>query len=127
MSLPPSAMRAALGWIREVPSVPTRLSAVHRRNPIQIENMHLLPVLAFISDIDGTMVDSNKLHVDSWDRAFRRFGKQFPREKLRAQIGKGSDQYLPEFLTPEEIKRFGKDLDEYRSELIRKEYLPKSH
>lgn len=82
-------------------------------------------MLAFIFDIDGTLVDSNELHVDSWDRAFRQFGKQFPREKLRAQIGKGSDQYLPEFLTPEEIDRFGKDLDDYRSELFRKEYLPK--
>jgi HAD superfamily hydrolase (TIGR01549 family) len=49
----------------------------------------------------------------------------FPREQLRAQIGKGSDQYLPEFLTPEEIDRFGKELDEYRSELFKKEYLPK--
>src|SRR2546429_140320 len=67
-------------------------------------------MLAFIFDIDGTLVDSNELHVDSWDRAFRRFGKQFPREKLRAQIGKGSDQYLPEFLTPDEIDRFGKEL-----------------
>ena len=27
--------------------------------------------------------------------------------------------------TPEEIKRFGKELDEYRSELFKKEYLPK--
>jgi HAD superfamily hydrolase (TIGR01549 family) len=87
--------------------------------------MHLLSVLAFIFDIDGTLVDSNELHVDSWDRAFRRFGKQFSREQLRAQIGKGSDQYLPEFLTPEEIKSFGKELDEYRSELFKKEYLPK--
>lgn len=82
-------------------------------------------MLAFIFDIDGTLVDSNELHVDSWDRAFRRFGKQFSREKLRAQIGKGSDQYLPEFLTPDEIKRFGKALDDYRSELFRNEYLPK--
>src|SRR5881275_2295538 len=87
--------------------------------------MRLLSVLAFIFDIDGTLVDSNELHVDSWDRAFRRFGKQFPREKLRAQIGKGSDQYLPEFLTPDEIDRFGKDLDDYRSDLFKKEYLPK--
>jgi len=82
-------------------------------------------VLAFIFDIDGTLVDSNELHVDSWDRAFRRFGKQFSREKLRAQIGKGSDQYLPEFLTPDEIKRFGKALDDFRSELFKNEYLPK--
>jgi HAD superfamily hydrolase (TIGR01549 family) len=82
-------------------------------------------MLAFIFDIDGTLVDSNELHVDSWDRAFRRFGKQFPREKLRAQIGKGSDQYVPEFLTPDEIDRFGKELDDYRSDLFWKEYLPK--
>src|SRR5882762_1322251 len=81
---------------------------------------------AFIFDIDGTLVDSNELHVDSWDRAFRKFGKQFPRAALRAQIGKGSDQYLPEFLTKKEIADFGKELDEYRSELFRKEYLPGS-
>ena len=87
--------------------------------------MHNLFVLAFIFDIDGTLVDSNELHVDSWNRAFRRFGKQFPREKLRAQIGKGSDQYLPEFLTPDEIDHFGKALDDYRSKLFRNEYLPK--
>ena len=79
----------------------------------------------FIFDIDGTLVDSNELHVDSWDRAFRHFGKQFARDALHAQIGKGSDQYLPEFLTPEEIKRFGKELDQYRSQLFRKEYLPR--
>ena len=90
-----------------------------------MENMHLSSLQAFIFDIDGTLVDSNELHVDSWDRAFRRFGKQFTREQLRAQIGKGSDQYIPEFLTPDEIKRFGKQLDEYRSEVFRKEYLPK--
>jgi HAD superfamily hydrolase (TIGR01509 family) len=87
--------------------------------------MASLSVVAFIFDIDGTLVDSNELHVDSWDRAFRRFGKEFSREKLRSQIGKGSDQYLPEFLTLEEIDRFGKELDDYRSDLFRKEYLPK--
>jgi len=80
---------------------------------------------AFIFDIDGTLVDSNEFHVDAWDRTFRHFGKQFPHEALRAQIGKGSDQYLPEFLTPEEINRFGKELDQHRSQLFRKEYLPR--
>lgn len=82
-------------------------------------------VTSYIFDIDGTLVDSNELHVDSWDQAFRKFGKQFPREQLKAQIGKGSDQYLPEFLSREEIEKFGKELDEYRSELFRDEYLPR--
>lgn len=79
---------------------------------------------AFIFDIDGTLVDSNELHVESWDRAFRHFGKTFPKEKLRAQIGKGSDQYLPEFLRAEEIERFWKELDQYRSDIFKKEYRP---
>ncbi len=80
---------------------------------------------AYIFDLDGTLVDSNELHVESWDRAFRHFGKQFRRDQLHAQIGKGSDKYLPEFLTPEEMARFGKQLDKYRSELFKAEYLPK--
>jgi HAD superfamily hydrolase (TIGR01509 family) len=81
---------------------------------------------AFIFDVDGTLVDSNELHVEAWDRAFRHFGKVFPKEKLRPQIGKGSDQYLPEFLTKEEIERFGKELDQYRSDVFKKEYRPKA-
>ncbi len=80
---------------------------------------------AFIFDLDGTLVDSNELHVDSWDAAFRHFGKHFSREALRAQIGKGSDQYLPEFLSPEEMKQFGTQLDDYRSKLFKADYLPR--
>jgi HAD superfamily hydrolase (TIGR01509 family) len=82
-------------------------------------------VTSFIFDIDGTLVDSNEFHVESWDRAFRHFGKQFSREQLRAQIGKGTDQYLPEFLSEKEVADFGEELDKYRSELFRKEYLPR--
>jgi HAD superfamily hydrolase (TIGR01549 family) len=82
-------------------------------------------IQAVIFDLDGTLVDSNELHVASWERAFRHFGKRFSLEELRRQIGKGSDQYLPEFLTEEEIKKFGKQLDRYRSELFTKEYLPR--
>jgi HAD superfamily hydrolase (TIGR01549 family) len=90
-----------------------------------MHQLHRASLRAFIFDVDGTLVDSNEFHVESWDRAFRHFGKQFSREQLRAQIGKGSDQYLPEFLSAQEIERFGKELDEYRSELFKKEYLPR--
>lgn len=83
------------------------------------------PIQAFLFDLDGTLVDSNDLHVESWDRAFRHFGKTFSQAELRARIGKGSDKYLPEFLTSAEIEEFGSDLNEYRSALFKKEYLPR--
>lgn len=77
-----------------------------------------------IFDLDGTIVDSNDLHVEAWNRAFQHFGKHFPIAELRKQIGKGSDQYLREFLSPAELASIGKPIDEYRSELFRKEFLP---
>jgi len=79
---------------------------------------------AIIFDLDGTIVDSNELHVAAWDEAFRHFGKHFSIDELRRQIGKGSDQYLPEFLSPDELRKLGKPIDEYRSALFRKKYLP---
>jgi len=82
-------------------------------------------IQAVIFDLDGTLLDSNDFHVGAWDRAFKHFGKQFPLEKLRAQIGKGSDQYFPEFLDPEELKLIGKQIDEYLSKLFQKEFLPR--
>ncbi len=89
-------------------------------------NKHLHPPpRAFVFDLDGTLVDSNQFHVDSWEAAFRHFGKRFSPDELRAQIGKGSDKYLPEFLDADEMKSFGRKLDAFRSDLFRKDYLPR--
>jgi len=71
------------------------------------------------------MVDSNELHVDSWDRASAGSANNSLGKSYAPRSAKDSDQYLPEFLTPDEIHRFGKELDDYRSELFKKEYLPK--
>lgn len=79
---------------------------------------------AIIFDLDGTLVDSNESHVAAWDRAFRHFGKEFSLDQLRKQIGKGSDQYLPEFLNEQELQTLGRKIDKYRSELYKQEYLP---
>src|SRR4051794_35889474 len=80
---------------------------------------------AVIFDLDGTVVDSNDLHVQAWKEAFQHFGKRFPVSELRKQIGKGSDQYLPEFLSPDELQKIGKQIDEYRSALFREKFLPR--
>jgi HAD superfamily hydrolase (TIGR01509 family) len=81
-------------------------------------------IRAVIFDLDGTLVDSNELHVRAWQETFRHFGKEIPIERLREQIGKGGDQYLPEFLTEMEMREFGPRVDEYRGELFKKKYLP---
>jgi len=92
--------------------------------PNHRDNFDLM-IRAAIFDLDGTLVDSNELHVRSWQETFRNFGKEFPVEALRKQIGKGADQYLPEFLDEEEIRTHGKEIEEFRSRLFKKEYLPK--
>lgn len=81
-------------------------------------------IRAAIFDLDGTLVDSNELHVLAWQETFRHFGKEIPIERLREQIGKGGDQYLPVFLTELEIREFGRQAEEYRGKIFQKKYLP---
>ena len=76
-----------------------------------------------IFDLDGTLVDSNELHVLAWEETFRHFGKEIPVERLREQIGKGGDQYLPVFLSEREMREFGEEADKYRGEIFKKKYL----
>ena len=80
---------------------------------------------AVIFDVDGTIVDSVDLHAEAWRVAFEKFGKIFSFHEIRRQIGKGSDQLLPVFLSKEELDQFGEDLDEYRSGIFKKDYLPR--
>jgi HAD superfamily hydrolase (TIGR01509 family) len=77
-----------------------------------------------IFDIDGTIVDSVDLHAKAWQQAFAEFGKEVSIASIRKQIGKGADQLLPEFLSPEELNQFGEELDKFRGALFKKAYLP---
>ncbi|MEY2489012.1 MAG: hypothetical protein QOC70_954 [Verrucomicrobiota bacterium] len=82
-------------------------------------------IRAAIFDLDGTLVDSNDLHVQAWQETFRHFGKEIPLEKLREQIGKGGDQYLPVFLSEKELREIGKQMDEFRGKIFKRKYLPR--
>ncbi len=79
---------------------------------------------AVLFDIDGTLIDSVDLHAQAWKEALARFGKNVSYDAVRSQIGKGGDQLLPEFLDADERERFGDDLEEYRSGLYQRSYLP---
>src|ERR671913_599826 len=51
-----------------------------------------------ILDIDGTLMDTNYLHVEAWEQAFEEVGERPPRSRIHHQIGKGSDKLIPEFV-----------------------------
>jgi HAD superfamily hydrolase (TIGR01549 family) len=80
---------------------------------------------AVIFDIDGTLVDSVDLHARAWQEAFARFGKQVDFGRVRYQIGKGGDQLLPVFFTRAELDEFGAELEEFRGQHYKREYLPR--
>jgi len=78
---------------------------------------------AVIFDIDGTLIDSVEAHARSWQQALEKYGKKVPLETIRKMIGMGSDQMLPEFFSAEQLERFGRELDEYKAGLFKREYL----
>ena len=76
-------------------------------------------------DVDGTLVDSNDLHVEAWRDAFRRHGRELTREEVHAQMGKGGDQIVQVFLSAEEVQRFGKDVEDLHVEIFIEAYQPR--
>jgi HAD superfamily hydrolase (TIGR01549 family) len=80
---------------------------------------------AVIFDIDGTLIDSNDFHAEAWVKAFKKFGKDVKFYEARRQVGKGGDQYLPVFLTQKEIREFGKDLEEERGRIFKRQFMSK--
>ena len=78
---------------------------------------------AVIFDVDGTLVDSVDLHARAWQEALAHFGKRVEYERVRYQIGKGGDQLMPVFLSEEELDEFGEELEKYRGDLFKREYL----
>ena len=82
-------------------------------------------IKAVIFDIDGTLIDSNAAHAESFVKAFNKFGKTAPFEELKCLIGMGADDILEKYLSKDEIEEFGEDLKEYRKKIFLQEFLPK--
>lgn len=80
---------------------------------------------AVIFDIDGTLIDSINEHAESWVRTFEKYGKEVPIEDARKLIGMGSDQFLSDYFSEEEVEKKKKEIDQYRSELFANEYMSK--
>ncbi len=82
-------------------------------------------IKAVIFDIDGTLVDSVDLHAQAWKETFKEYGKDVPYQQVRHQIGKGGDQLMPVFFSREELEEFGEEMEEHRSKLFKREFLPR--
>ncbi len=79
---------------------------------------------AFIFDVDGTLIDSNDAHAETWKIAFEKYGKNVTFNEMKKLIGMGGDKILERYLTEEENDKFGKKLEDFRSELFSEKYLP---
>lgn len=81
-------------------------------------------IKAVIFDIDGTLIDSNAAHAESFVQAFKKFGKDAPFDELKCLIGMGADDILEKYLSRNEIEKFGEQLKEYRKKIFLAEFLP---
>ncbi len=78
-----------------------------------------------LTDVDGTLVDSNMFHADSWRRVFEHFGIQIGMDEAWRQIGKGGDQVIPMFVPEADRERLEKPLKEMRQKMFHDEYMPR--
>jgi len=78
---------------------------------------------AVLLDVDGTLVDSNALHAEAWERSFSHFGVHVDFHIVLRQIGMGGDQLLPIFIPEQQLATTGKAIERYRKELFMREYL----
>ncbi|MHC5795151.1 HAD family hydrolase [Lacisediminihabitans sp. FW035] len=53
---------------------------------------------AVLFDVDGTLVDSNYLHVEAWSRAFAQLGHPVDAWRIHAAMGMDSSLLLTQFL-----------------------------
>ena len=79
-------------------------------------------IKAVLFDIDGTLVDSNDLHVSAWMAAFQARGLKTTPEAVHGQIGKGADLLVPA-LVPGADKELAEALGEEHGAVFKARYL----
>ena len=62
---------------------------------------------ALIFDLDGTLVDTNAIHVEAFRRAFEAHGYRVPADRIFVEVGKGGDNLVPAIIGREGYNRDG--------------------
>ncbi|KQX07611.1 MULTISPECIES: HAD family hydrolase [unclassified Leifsonia] len=58
--------------------------------------------IAVLFDIDGTLVDSNYLHVEAWQRAFQEMGTDVDAWRIHRSIGQDGDELITSLVGEQE-------------------------
>lgn len=77
-----------------------------------------------IFDIDGTLLDSNGAHAQSWVETLAEAGCDVPFEVIWPMIGMGGDKLLPAAAGIESESPLGKKLTKRHWEIFQRNYLP---
>jgi HAD superfamily hydrolase (TIGR01509 family) len=77
-------------------------------------------------DVDGTLVDTNALHAESWHAALAQYGIESDVAKLGRLIGMGSDKLLPEATGISIDSDLGARIKDTRGKLFMRDYLPRA-
>jgi len=75
-------------------------------------------------DVDGTLVDTNYLHVVAWWQAFRAYGHQVSMRELHRLVGQGSERLVTSVLGHPDAEVAAAHSDFYGPELHRLPALP---
>lgn len=71
-----------------------------------------MAIAAVIFDVDGTLVDTNGVHIEAWQRALARYGYRVAAEQLAPEMGKGGDHLIPDLLGETVEEESGEELRE---------------
>ena len=77
-----------------------------------------------VLDVDGTLMDTNYLHVEAWARALEEVGHRAPRVEIHPKIGKSSSMLISEFVGNDEeaAEKTAELHTEYYSEIQKHAY-----
>ncbi len=83
------------------------------------------PIEGVILDVDGTLVDSNDAHAQSWVEALAEHGHDVPFERVRPLIGMGSDKVLPAASGLDVESEEGERITERRKQIFKERHVPR--
>ena len=76
------------------------------------------PYKTVVLDVDGTLIDSNDAHADTWTRALIEHGIATEVSQIRPLIGMGGDKLLPAVAHVDEDSPLGRDISKRKKALF---------